>query len=81
MEEWKEVLVEVEDHSDGHGISGIAIDVAHVDHFDVFAVLFPDLYLLFVVEEIFIVFYFFDEDGVGFWYVFCGFEDGFVLFA
>lgn len=81
MHERKETLAQVEDHSDRHGVPAVSVDITHVHHLYILAVLLPNLYFFLAVQQVLIVLYFFDQDGMAVWNIVAWIEDGLILFA
>ena len=76
-----DIFSQVDDHSHGHGVPAVGVDVAHIDHLHAFAVLLPQLDFFLIVEKVFMVLYLLYEDAVGVRHVEIGIEDGFVFLA
>jgi hypothetical protein len=68
-------------HSNGHGVTAESIDITHVDHLDAAAILLPDLDILLVVQEIFVMLYFLHQNGVGVGHVLARVEAWLVCFT
>ncbi len=81
LHERKETLAQVEDHSDRHGVPAVSVDITHVHHLYILAVLLPNLYFFLAVQQVLIVLYFFDQDGMAVWNIVAWIEDGLILFA